>query len=166
MPVDVVPVISTGLSVIPGQSATFRCNDTLKIFNTSKLISLNCGNDGNFVAPAAWPACRLPANCTSPTAPTSTHLKLATSSPATLYEFDYAVYNCVTGYTLAGVTPNNLTFEVICPYGGGAITVPTWPTCLTTTTGRKKRYVDYKSIYTDIDYTVLALFETQFMHTK
>jgi len=71
-----------------------------------------------------------------------------------------------------GVTPNGLTFEPMCPYGGGAFSIATWPYCnvatTTTTTGKKKRKraIDYKSTYSDIDYTVFALFETQFMHTK
>jgi hypothetical protein len=73
---------------------------------------------------------------------------------------------CKSGYSLAGITPNNLTFLAACPYGGGSFSLPTWPVCAAAATGRKKRFIDYKSIYSDIDYTVLALFETQFMHTK
>lgn len=162
-----MPVTTTGLSVIPDQTTSYRCNDSTLVFNTTKYVALTCANNGNFVLPASWPACRVPANCTAPRPSVITKLVLSATSPSPLKEFDSAIYVCKSGFTLAGVTPNGLTYEAVCPYGGGAFTIRTWPNCTSTTvTGRKRRYINYKSTYSDIDYSVLALFETQFMYTK
>ena len=167
MPGSVQPVTKTGLSVVPGQTTNYRCNDSTLVFTSSKFFALPCGTNGSFVQPASWPACRQPANCTPPTAPLLTKLLLSPLSPSPLKEFDSAIYGCKTGYTLAGITPNNMTFEPVCPLGGGTFTVAFWPNCTSTAAlGRKKRYVTYNNIFSDIDYSVYAFFETQFMHTK
>ncbi len=115
---------------------------------------------------ATWPTCRVSTTCLPPVPPAATKLQLSSTSPSPLHEFDLAIYTCVSGYTLAGVTPNNSTFETPCPYGGGNFTIGTWPSCVVSPTVRKKRFVDYNSIYGDIDYSTLVVFETQFMHTK
>ena len=47
----------------------------------------------------------------------------------------------------------------------GKFPTPTWPNCtkVTVSNDRKKRSADYSHIQSDMDYTVLVLFETQFM---
>lgn len=164
-----MPVTTIGLSVVPGQTTNYRCNDSSLVFNTTKYVALTCANNGSILLPTSWPPCRVPANCTAPKPPTPTKLVLSASSPALLKEFDSAIYVCKTGFTLAGITPDGLTYSPVCPYGGGAFSIATWPYCnvtMATTTGRKKRYIDYKTIFGDIQYSVFALFETQFMYTK
>jgi hypothetical protein len=58
LPSEIVRVNSTTLSVMPGALLNYKCNDSSMTFNTSKQLSLQCGADGNFVAPATWPTCR------------------------------------------------------------------------------------------------------------
>ena len=116
--------------VAVGESTLFRCDDNTLVSGTDTHFTTTCLGDGTYAVPAAG-SCRAPVACTATLGVPDTNLQASTTDPATLSEFDEAVYECEAGKTLnpsdPGVTPDG-KLGVKCM--GATFANPTsWPTC-------------------------------------
>lgn len=179
--------MSSSPMVTAGKTGKFKCKDnTYRIKedgSSDKKMSfeVTCQADGNFAPPSGnnWPTCVKAVTCPyPPTPPASSNLELQTSGP--ILEFDHAVYKCASGFAYspadasnipAGMDMTDKSYKLQCQSNGrfeahdywGTIG---WPRCETTATTRRKRSTDFPNLHTDIEYSLLVIFETQFMYTE
>ena len=172
--------------VSPGDKAEYKCsNDDYVVNDNQQFFEVTCGTDGNVVEPGSWPECERRVTCPfAAFPPADSHMQLKdTAMPLKQYEF--ANYECKYGFTYVPRTgkvwPTTVDvgkFRLICgrdgvlePHDADVYEVETFPKCVLESSAngnkkrRKKRWVQYNNLYDDIDYTVIAMVEFQFMYT-
>ncbi len=164
-PVEATP------SIAPGMTTPYKCAGTDNVMDSGKYLDVTCGNTGTFTPPGSWPTCRPAVDCPATPAPPQSS-QLQASASGTVKEFDFAEYACNNGLELDEANPPPVgkieggKFKLMC--GGGAtwtIMDLEWPTCVTPPASRKKRFIQYEGLKEDIQYTLFAYIETQWMWT-
>eukprot|EP00095_Tigriopus_kingsejongensis_P008506 snap_masked-scaffold181_size278858-processed-gene-0.12 protein:Tk08506 transcript:snap_masked-scaffold181_size278858-processed-gene-0.12-mRNA-1 annotation:"von willebrand factor type egf and pentraxin domain-containing protein 1-like" len=161
--------------VDPGSTLEYECSNPRHTVD-DLTFGIQCGQDGEFLPPASWPTCRPRLECPfAPEPPQSSNIQINAALPA--LEYALIKYKCKDGFTFqntdnlsfpADMTPGEVRMQ--CGSAGRFLHVDLvhyedeWPICEPDSNRRRRRWVDYSGLHTDIDYSILMLVEFQFMY--